>query len=434
MATRRLRICRSAFCGATVAAMIGAGCASIIDAPESTLESVGGAAGTGGVIGAGGASGSGGIDASAGGNGGAGGIAGSDASAGSGGSAGIGGGTGDASGSTGGAGGGGGIGGAGGTDAGVGGAGGTDASVGGAGGTGGAGGVGGVGGIGGVGGTTGGGGGTDAGVGGAGGGKGGAGGSAGAGGAGGGLGGAGGIVDGGGSGGTGGTDGGVDGGGADGSNCIGGGGSSPVNLPVGYTGTPFKGAPLAIPGRINLIDFDNGGSGVGFQMVHTDDGIGCAGYDYRGAPRPTLCKTSSLEGDKYVSGPLAGTQYPSATTADYYIGAIRPGDWVQITVDVKQAGTYKLGTTWASAGPAIDVKILFNAVQKIEVLRSNTADDAGGTGYHEWRPDDGVGTVQLDAGVQLMRFQTVYEHMNFDYVEFSLMLPDGGVADGVCGP
>jgi MYXO-CTERM domain-containing protein len=199
-----------------------------------------------------------------------------------------------------------------------------------------------------------------------------------------------------------------------------------ADIPAGYTGTPFKGTPIAIPGRVNLIDYDKGGSPVAFQVVHQGD-VGCAGGDYRtDKPAPTLCKTSAGEGDKWIApSQLAGTTYPSATTADYYIGAIRPGDWVNVTVDVKQAGSYKMITTWASDGPSIDIKLSFNNVQKIEIKVPNTG--TGGTGYHNWRPDDNVGTIQLDVGVQVMKFQSVNEHVNMDYLEFQLVGADGGI-------
>jgi MYXO-CTERM domain-containing protein len=196
-------------------------------------------------------------------------------------------------------------------------------------------------------------------------------------------------------------------------------GMARADIPAGYTGTPFKGTPVPIPGRVNLIDFDNGGQGVAFQVVHQGD-VACAGYDYRPAPRPTLCKTSATEGDHYTVGPLTGTTFPSATTSDYYVGAIRPGDWVQVTVDVKQAGTYSLSSTWASAAP-IDMKVSFNGVLKNEKTLPNTGD------YHNWIPYPNYATVQLDAGVQVLRFQSVNEHVNMDYIVFDLVGADGGV-------
>jgi hypothetical protein len=192
-----------------------------------------------------------------------------------------------------------------------------------------------------------------------------------------------------------------------------------ADVPAGYTGTPYMGTPRAIPGRVNLIDFDDGGSGVGYQTVHQNGDVGCAGYDYRPHPVPTLCKTSATEGDHWSAGPMMGTQYPSTTTSDYYVGAIRPGDWVQVTVDVKTAGMYQLSTSWASAGGNIDVKISMNGTLATEFKGPATGD------YHNWVPGPNFAQVMLNAGVQVMRFQSVVEHVNMDYVQFTLVGPGG---------
>jgi hypothetical protein len=191
-----------------------------------------------------------------------------------------------------------------------------------------------------------------------------------------------------------------------------------ADIPAGYKGTPHGGSPKAIPGRVNLIDYDEGGPGVGFQVVHQGD-VGCAGYDYRmDKPTATLCKTSAMEKDHWSAGPMMGMQYPSATTSDYYVGAVRPGDWLKVTVDVKTAGMYQLDTSWASAA-GIDVKISFNGTLKTEYKQATTGD------YHNWVPGPAFAMIQLDAGVQVMQFQSVNEHVNMDYVQFTLMGPGG---------
>jgi hypothetical protein len=198
-----------------------------------------------------------------------------------------------------------------------------------------------------------------------------------------------------------------------------------ADVPAGYKGTPYMGTPRAIPGRVNLIDFDDGGAGVGYMTVHSNGDVGCAGYDYRPKPVPTLCKTSGPppgENDHWTAGPMMGTQFPSAGTSDYYVGAIRPGDWVQVTVDVKTAGMYQLSTSWASAGGSIDVKISMNGTMVTEYKGAATGD------YHNWVPGPNFAQVMLTAGVQVMRFQSVVEHVNMDYVQFTLV-GAGGTLD-----
>src|SRR6185436_18782105 len=39
-------------------------------------------------------------------------------------------------------------------------------------------------------------------------------------------------------------------------------------------------------------------------------------------------------------------------------------------------------------------------------------------------------TVTLDAGIQVLKFAPKSQHLNYDYLQFSLMLPGGGVDDG----
>jgi hypothetical protein len=200
-------------------------------------------------------------------------------------------------------------------------------------------------------------------------------------------------------------------------------------VPAGYKGQPYKGTPWPIPGRIDFVNYDTGGLNVGFNTVHHGD-VACPGTDYRNdLPVPTLCKTSPMTGqfndkpDQFTAGPLTGMFYPSATTADYYIGAVRPGDWVNVTVNVAAAGSYQLSSTWTSDGGSIDMKISFNDVLKNETKAPSTG------GYHNWVPFPNFATIDLDAGVQVLKFQSVVEHLNIDYLQFSLVT-DGGVDNG----
>jgi hypothetical protein len=200
-----------------------------------------------------------------------------------------------------------------------------------------------------------------------------------------------------------------------------------ADVPAGYAGTPYKGTPWPLPGRIDFENFDVGGYNVGFKTEHHTQGapINCSGSDYRtDADQPTMCKTNQgTEVDKFADGSL----YPSAANpVSYYVGAVRPSDWIQLTVNVKSAGTYKLSSTLASDADHIDITLQFNGVEK---LKYNVA--AGG-GYHKWVPADQFAMVQLDAGVQVLRFIANREHLNADYIQFSLVTATG-LDDGSTG-
>ena len=90
-----------------------------------------------------------------------------------------------------------------------------------------------------------------------------------------------------------------------------------------------------------------GGEGVGYHSTehYTDKN----GDGYRiDRPTATMCMTDVSRNDLwYDTGTaLDGQMYPDATTHDFYIGSIHPGDWFNYTVNVKTAGTYSMsGTT-----------------------------------------------------------------------------------------
>lgn len=209
-----------------------------------------------------------------------------------------------------------------------------------------------------------------------------------------------------------------------------------ADVPAGYMGKPHKGTPLTIPGRIEFEDFDDGGENVAWRVDdHTGNfGVGgCGANTYRtDMPHPQLCLTNDPgEVDTYSMGPLMGQLYPTtAMPQSIYIGYTHGADWVKLTVNVAKAGMYTLSSTWASdpAGPdQIKFQILFNDVLKADVKLPGTG------GYHNWVAAPDFAMVSLDAGVQVLQFAPKSMHLNYDYLQLSLMLPGGGVDDGSMG-
>ena len=91
-----------------------------------------------------------------------------------------------------------------------------------------------------------------------------------------------------------------------------------------------------------------GGIKVGFFTTDHDT---FAGNCYRtddGKNEASLSATSSMKDQYSPNGDVwydtgdptvDGTLYPDSMTTDIYIGAVRPGDWVNITVNVMTAGS-----------------------------------------------------------------------------------------------
>jgi hypothetical protein len=96
-------------------------------------------------------------------------------------------------------------------------------------------------------------------------------------------------------------------------------GASNADIPAGYKGTPFGGAPRAIPGRIDFEDYDLGGVNVAWK---TDNKAGAAGSNAAGR-----------EGDGEKDHPA------------FYTTNSNPGEVDKLpdmTVNVAKAGTYWL--------------------------------------------------------------------------------------------
>lgn len=204
-------------------------------------------------------------------------------------------------------------------------------------------------------------------------------------------------------------------------------------VPAGYLGTPFGGTPRPLPGRVELEDFDEGGQGVAWSVDdHTGNfgEGGCAANAYRNGIHPQLCKTNTNpnEVDIYSMGPMMGQKYPSdAMPQSIYIGYTHAVDWVKITVNVTVAGTYKVSSTWASepgGADGIKVQLSFNDVLKADAKLPGTG------GYHNWVAAPDFATVELEAGVQVLQFAAKSMHLNYDYLQFSRVLPGGGVDTG----
>jgi hypothetical protein len=228
--------------------------------------------------------------------------------------------------------------------------------------------------------------------------------------------------------------------------------SAQADIPTGYAGKPFdpavaggvgiipttvKAGPYTIPGRLDFVNYDMGGEMVAF---HAGDHIlDKAGHGYRtDMPVPTFSKTSVAEGDVWYDNgnALDGTQYPSPTTTDFYIGAVQVGDWFNFTVNVQTAGTYSISSTWSSGnGPpggeggdgSMGLEVFVNGT-KLATWTAEFPNYQTTTNFHNWKSYPNFATIALEAGPQLIKLQSTSKHLNLDYVDIELAGADGGAA------
>jgi hypothetical protein len=239
-----------------------------------------------------------------------------------------------------------------------------------------------------------------------------------------------------------------------------------AQIPAGYKGTPFdpkvaggpkmpptvKAGPYTIPGRLDFVNYDLGGDGIAY---HTGDHLVKGGTGYRiDMPTATLSLTDAIPGCApdattvacenvwYNTSPmLDGTLYPSPTSADFTIGAVQNGDWFNFTVNVETTGTYSLSSTWATGnGPpggeggdgSMGLAVFTNGT-KLATWSAVFPNSNMYADFHHWKAYPNFATVTLTAGPQVIKLQSGAKHLQLDYVEFDLVIGDGGLDTGDAG-
>ena len=155
---------------------------------------------------------------------------------------------------------------------------------------------------------------------------------------------------------------------------------------------PFLGTAIAIPGKVEVENYDLGGQGVAYNDLTT----GNAGNAYR------LTENVDIQ---------AGTD---GAASIFNMGYAAPGEWMEYTVDVATAGTYTFQSRVAStfAGKSFHIEI-----DGVNVTGSIAVPNTGG-----WQTWATVTTpnIVLTAGTKVMRIVLDTDNLNIDYVNTTL--------------
>ena len=157
----------------------------------------------------------------------------------------------------------------------------------------------------------------------------------------------------------------------------------------GMSQSPF-GNTNAIPGTVEIEDYDNGGEGVAY---HDNDAANQGGA-YR-----------TDEGVDIGGGPNGG----------FVLGYVGQGEWLEYTVEVAESGVYSVTTSAASALAASDFTISFGDEAETSFNTPNTGD------WNAYRTIDANGDLTLTAGTHVLRLDITGEGaFNLDNLIFTL--------------
>lgn len=148
---------------------------------------------------------------------------------------------------------------------------------------------------------------------------------------------------------------------------------------------PYKDAATAIPGKIEVENYDVGGSGKAYLDMDDDN----KGGEYR---------EDAVDIVKADNG--------------YAIGYTQEGEWLEYTVKVAQAQDYTLNIRYATSSENTGIKLYVDdKAVKDDIVFPQGAD---------WETYSTLeaGKVQLDAGEHVLKLEIVGNYVNIDWLDF----------------
>lgn len=162
---------------------------------------------------------------------------------------------------------------------------------------------------------------------------------------------------------------------------------------------PFKGTPFAIPGIIQMEDFDKTGVGRGNKSFLDNDAENHGDSEYRKDDAPSV-DLYNKSGDRIV------------------VGYIQKGEWLAYTVDIAEAGDYTMFASVASDGGSSFSMTLDSTVvaETVEVPKAVKAEGDTTQNFDDYAKVSV--NVTLPAGKHILRMTATNDWFDIDYVKF----------------
>ena len=196
-----------------------------------------------------------------------------------------------------------------------------------------------------------------------------------------------------------------------------------LGAPFGDSRHPAE--PQAIPGLVECAYYDTGGEGIAYHTVETrNQGSGklnpADGSYLNEFRKDEAVGTSYTKFRKVIDNSPYDLVLPPEN--QLYVGWTTPGEWFNITVDVKKAGWYAADLLYTSnrvGAIALDV----NGVPAAGPLTIETTFDAkepvAWRQWHHWNVASHIAKVKLERGRNVITVHIVAEgQMNLAYFDF----------------
>ncbi len=173
-----------------------------------------------------------------------------------------------------------------------------------------------------------------------------------------------------------------------------------ADVPAEYKGKPYKDKAQAVPGKIMLAYYDEGGEGVAYHEprplkvgnFRNKEGVNC----------------SAASHDQFADGKKIPGDH-------HYVGWTGPGEWLSYTVDVDKVGVYTVNIAASShKNEEEELSLSINGGAKSTFKLEETGD------YHRYKLFSNVAEVKLEKGLQVVKLTIEKQQhaSNLYYLEF----------------
>jgi hypothetical protein len=185
-----------------------------------------------------------------------------------------------------------------------------------------------------------------------------------------------------------------------------------ADLPAGYTGLPFRNMIQSIPGVIYTWRYDSAGvKNITWSYPYASNRGDYHGRTTAGVEDPVGVKRLNTGWDHMAPGAGSDTMIHYSDSNGIYLGYIETGEWVKMTINVAQAGTYQFdamvtaccapNSTTECINPPCDPSIRIDFLNGTDSVSTGKITLTRTGYYHTYMYENNLARVTLKQGIQL---------------------------------
>jgi hypothetical protein len=192
-------------------------------------------------------------------------------------------------------------------------------------------------------------------------------------------------------------------------------------------GEPWQNKMQEVPGRIEFEYYNEGGEGIAYHdsdsvnngsgKLNPANGTFLNEFRMKEGVDISYTKSNNIDDNPFNKDPRDMNKF--------YVGWTKPGEWINYTVKVNEAGSYRMGLMYTSNG---DGTISFDVDGKDATgpLKINSTYDPRDTiswrQWHHWNKSDSIGSIMLEKGIHVLTLHIITNgNMNLDYMDLEIL-------------